>query len=291
VALGGGLSWFGRAFGWAADAVTAFDVVDAEGEHRRITDGDLFWALRGGGGDYAIVTGLEVALREAPSVVGGRMLWDARRARAVADVFREVTAGAPDELTLWFSLAHLPGAEPVVAVDSTFLGDADTARKLLSGFDTLPAPVADTRRTMDVSELAGITGDPTDPGPGLSRGELLTTVDDALDTLLAEPVAPLMAVQVRHLGGALARPSDSPHGALTEPYLAYLFGIPSPEVADRQRALAGALPTSGRKPVTFLSPGESLADALAPDVIARLRGIKARHDPRGRFRPNFGCGD
>jgi FAD/FMN-containing dehydrogenase len=288
VALGGGLSWFGRAFGWVADAVTAFDVVDAGGEARRVTadaDPDLFWALRGGGGDYAIVTGLELAVRAAPSVVGGRMLWDARQAGPVAEAFRAITHDAPDELTVWLELLHFPGAEPMVAVDSTYLGDEVTARKLLADLDALPTPIADTRRPMTVAELGSITAEPTEPSAGLGRSALLTSLD--LDTLLAEPIAPLMAVQVRHLGGALARPSDSPHGALTEPYLAYLFGIPTPEVAARLRELAAALPASGRKPVTFLAPDESLADALDPAAIARLRDIKSRRDPRGVFRANF----
>ena len=75
VALGGGLSWFGRVHGWVADSVTAFDIVDADGRHRRVTadtDSDLFWALRGGGGDFAIVTALELALHPAPHLYGGR---------------------------------------------------------------------------------------------------------------------------------------------------------------------------------------------------------------------------
>ncbi|GIJ56420.1 FAD-binding oxidoreductase [Virgisporangium aurantiacum] len=290
VALGGGLSWFGRAFGWVADSVVAFDVVDASGTLRRVTgesDPDLFWALRGGGGDYAIVVGLEVALRAAPSVVGGRMLWDAGQTRAVADAFRSLVPDAPDELTAWLELVHFPGAEPMVAVDTTFLGDEETARKLLAPLDALPAPMVDSRRTMAVSELGSITAEPTDPSPGMGRAELLTSLDDALDTLLAEPIAPLMAVQVRHLGGALARESDSPHGALAEPFLAYLFGPPTPAVAARQRELAEALPTSGRKPVTFLNPEESLSDALPPEAIARLRRIKADRDPQGVFRANF----
>lgn len=290
VALGGGLSWFGRAFGWVADSVVAFDVVDASGSLRRVSgesDPDLFWALRGGGGDYAIVVGLEVALRAAPSVVGGRMLWDGGRARAVADAFRSLVPDAPDELTAWLELVHFPGAEPMVAIDTTYLGDEETARKLLAPLDALPTPMVDTRRTMAVSELGSITAEPTDPSPGMGRAELLTTLDDALDTLLAEPVAPLMAVQVRHLGGALARASDSPHGALAEPFLAYLFGAPTPAVAARQRELAASLPVSGRKPVTFLNPEESLSDALAPEAITRLRRIKAERDPQGVFRANF----
>jgi hypothetical protein len=182
---------------------------------------------------------------------------------------------------------HFPGAEPMVAVDTTYLGDEETARKLLAPLDALPTPMVDTRRTMAVSELGSITAEPTDPSPGMGRAELLTSLDDALDTLLAEPVAPLMAVQVRHLGGALARESDSPHGALAEPFLAYLFGAPTPAVAARQRELAASLPVSGRKPVTFLNPEESLSDALAPEAIARLRRIKAERDPQGVFRANF----
>uniref|UniRef100_UPI0013C36320 FAD-binding oxidoreductase n=1 Tax=Allorhizocola rhizosphaerae TaxID=1872709 RepID=UPI0013C36320 len=95
--LGGGLSWFSRKFGLAADSVRAFEVVDAEGAFARVTaesDQELFWALRGGGGDYAIVTALEFDLHPAPSLYGGRVLWPVDRAAAVLDVYREVTASA-----------------------------------------------------------------------------------------------------------------------------------------------------------------------------------------------------
>jgi hypothetical protein len=211
------------------------------------------------------------------------MLWDARESGRVGEAFRVATEEAPDELTLWLELVHFPGAQPMVAIDSTYLGDEAAARTLLAGFDALPAPMVDTRRVMSVAELGSITAEPTDPSAGMSRAELLTRFDD---TLLTEPVAPLMAVQVRHLGGALARHSDSPHGALAEPYLAYLFGVPSPAVADRQRVLAAALPASGRKPATFLNPDENLSDALGPDALTRLRALKADRDPNGIFRAN-----
>lgn len=103
---------------------------------------------------------------------------------------------------------------------------------------------------------------------------VVEAVDDAIDILVAGPVAPLRAVQVRHLGGAPARPGDSPHGALVEPYLVYLFGAPSPDVAAHAGHLASALPTSGRKPATFLSPDETLADALprGDRAVARHQG-------------------
>jgi FAD/FMN-containing dehydrogenase len=286
VALGGGLSWFGRAHGWVADSVVAFDIVDAEGRQRHVTqEDDLFWALRGAGGDFAVVTGLELALHEAPALYGGRVLWSGEHAAAVVEAFRQITATAPDELTVWLDLLHFPGADPVVAMDTTYLGDAHEAQDLLPG---LPQPLSDGRRVMRVDEVGGITADPTDPSPGASRAELLTEfTDTTAKTLLADPIAPLMSVQVRHLGGALARASDSPHGPLAEPFLVYMFGVPTDSVRARQRALAEALPVSGRKPFTFLNPDETVADAFSPEVVARLRGIKRARDPHGVFRSNF----
>ncbi|HEX6354700.1 FAD-binding oxidoreductase [Actinophytocola sp.] len=293
VALGGGLSWFGRAHGWVADSVTAFDVVDADGRQRHVTadtDPDLFWALRGAGGDFAIVTALELALHPAPHLYGGRVLWTGDHAPAVMDVFREITATAPNELTVWLDLLHFPGADPMVALDATYLGAERDARELLAPLDRLPQPLSDSRRIMPVSELGSITSEPTDPSPGLSRGELLTELTDTTaKALLADPIAPLLSVQVRHLGGAFTQPSDSPHGPLTEPYMLYLFGIPTDPAAvtAKQQALAEALPTSGRKPFTFLNPGETVADAFAPEVITRLRDIKHGNDPENLFRSNF----
>lgn len=288
VALGGGLSWFGRAHGWVADSVVGFDIVDADGRQRQVTDGDLFWALRGGGGDFAIVTGLELALHPAPRLYGGRVLWAGEHVAEVVDAYRRITATAPDELTTWLDLLHFPGAAPMVAVDATYLGDADEARDLLAPLDRLPSPLSDGRKVMAVDELGAITGEPTEPSAGISRAELLTELDDtAVKALLAEPIAPLLTVQVRHLGGAFARASDSPHGALAEPYALYMFGIPGAGVAARQRLLAEALPVSGRKPFTFLGVDEGVGDAFSPAVAGRLREIKRRHDPDNVFRSNF----
>ncbi|TDD71505.1 FAD-binding oxidoreductase [Actinomadura darangshiensis] len=296
VALGGGLSWFGRAHGWVADSVTAMDIVDADGRRRHIdagTDPGLFWALRGGGGDFAVVTSLELALHPAPHLYGGRMLWPARHTAQVMDAYRLITAGAPDALTVWLDLLHFPGSDPMVAVDAAYLGDEHGARDLLRPLDGLPRPLSDSRRTMTAAELGGITAEPTDPGAGSSRAELLTVLDDAAaKSLPADPIAPLLSVQLRHLGGAFTKPSDSPHGPLPEPYALYMFGVPADPataeaIAARQCALAGSVPVSGRKPFTFLNPAESAADAFSPATLDRLRRIKDDHDPHNVFRSNF----
>ena len=147
---------------------------------------------------------------------------------------------------------------------------------------------------MPVSELGGITAEPTDPGPGLSRGELLTDLGDAaVKTLLADPIAPLLSVQIRHLGGAFTRPSDSPHGPLDRAVRPLPVRHPRrpghgrSRHARKQAALAAALPISGRKPFTFLNPGESAADAFTTAVLDRLRDIKRHRDPHNLFRSNF----
>lgn len=294
--LGGGLSWFSRAYGWAADSVTAIEGVCADGTSFRVTAGDeLFWALRGGGGDHALVTALEFTLHPAPRLYGGRMLWPADRAADVLDTYRTVTAAAPEALTVWFDLLNFPGSAPLVAVDATYLGDPAEGRDLLRPLADLDGLLSDGRGPLSTADLGSITAEPTEPGPGLSRGELLTALDDrAAKTLLAEPIDPLLSVQLRHLGGALARPSDSPHGPLEEPYALYLFGVPSsPEsaaaVRARQRDLVRDLAPwiSGHKPYTYLTSGETAADAFAPDTLARLRAIKHRFDPHHTIRSNY----
>jgi FAD/FMN-containing dehydrogenase len=296
--LGGGLSWFSRPFGWAADSVRALDVIDADGVRRRVTsdsDGDLFWALRGGGGDFALVTSIDVALFPCPLLYGGRMVWPLERAAAVLEAFLDVTRTAPDELTVWFETLCFPGADPAVAVDTTYLGPADEAVELTSGLGAVPGCVSDTRHRMGVDEIGSITAEPTDPSPGVLRGELLGEVDvDAVVRSVGATTAPVMTTQIRHLGGALARPSDTPHGPLDEPFSLYLFGAPATAgdaatIRAKQRELVephGAS-VSGRKPFTFLTPGDTQADCFDGEALRRLRAIKRARDPAGMFVSNY----
>ncbi|GAA2392235.1 FAD-binding oxidoreductase [Nonomuraea africana] len=276
--LGGGLSWFSRKHGFASSSVRSFDIVDAEGNRSVVTrDDELFWALRGGGGDFALVTAMELDLHPLPDLYGGRVLWPATRAPEVLEAFKEITATAPDELTVWFDLLRFPGSPPFVAVDSTYLGK--DASGFLAPLDRIGGALSDTRAPMPLTALGDITGEPTDPGPGASKAQLLDGLDGILERVM--PIDPLISVQIRHLGGALARPSDSAAGQVAEPYLLYMFGLPGAE--DRQREIADG----GRKPFTFLAPGESAAAAFPAATLERLRDIKRRHDPANVFRSNY----
>ncbi|MGW4718633.1 FAD-binding oxidoreductase [Nocardia sp. NPDC004260] len=297
--LGGGMSWFGRKHGWAADAVRAFEIVDAEGAARRVTaedDPDLFWALRGGGGDFAVVTALEFDLFPAPELFGGRMLWPQTRIREVFDAFQEITAAAPDELSVWFQRLQIPDAPPMVGVDAVYLGDPDRGRTLLTALDAIGDPILDKRGVFGAADIGAVTAEPTDPSPSLSRAEQLTDLGDAVvKTLIEEPVAPLANVQIRHLGGALAeaRPGGGARGPIAEPYLLYCLGLGLPHLRDaveaRRTAIVDAVSgqISGHKPYTFLTPGETADAAFDPPTLNRLREIKRARDPHGVIRANY----
>ncbi|MBF6466545.1 FAD-binding oxidoreductase [Nocardia beijingensis] len=297
--LGGGMSWFGRKHGWAGDAVRAFEVVDAAGARRRVTAGDdpdLFWALRGGGGDFAVVTALEFDLFPAPELFGGRMLWPENRIRAVFDVFQEITADAPDELSVWFQRLQIPDAPPMVGIDAVYLGDPDRGRALLARLEAIGAPILDKRGVFGPADIGSVTGEPTTPSPSLSRTEQLTELGDAVvKTLIDEPVAPLANVQIRHLGGALAetRPDGGARGPIAQPYLLYCLGLGLPHLADavhaRRTAIVAAVSAqiSGGKPYTFLTPGEDASAAFDTATLTRLRAIKRARDPHGVIRANY----
>ncbi|MEU6414057.1 FAD-binding oxidoreductase [Microbispora sp. NPDC046933] len=303
--LGGGLSWFGRKYGFAANSVRSFEIVDAAGDQATVTadsDPELFWALRGGGGDFAVVTAMEFDLHPAPELYGGRIIWPARRAEEVLAAFRATTAEAPEELTVWFHLLQFPPFPELpetlrglsaVTIDVTYLGGPDQARELLHRFDRIDGPILDTRTRMPVANLADICAEPTEPNAAMFHGELLTGLDAAAALLAAAgpgTIAPLAYVQIRHLGGALAQVSENGGacGHIEEPYLLFLLGVlaaPGMEEAieERQASMARAVEpyTSGRKPFTFLSHGESAAFAFPPDILGRLREIKRRRDPHG----------
>lgn len=295
IVLGGGLSWFGRAFGWVSDAVVALDVVDAQGRAQHVTaqsDPELFWALRGGGAAPVIVTGVELELREVPALRGGRMLWTAEHAPAVIAAFCALTREAPRDLTTWLTRLHPTGGEPLVGIDATSLDGSEGAEALLGALDALPAPEVDTRGTITADQLWAPFAAPRIPARGVLRGELLDQVDEAaLAAAFDAATHPVISLQVRHLGGALEDPSDSPQGALEAPFLVTTYSVPDdsglPGVQSAHDRVVAALPATGRRPVTFLAPGDTLADALPAASLERLARLRAERDPEGIIRSDL----
>jgi hypothetical protein len=306
----GGISWFGRAYGVGADSVRSVELVDGTGVLRTVTateDHELFWAVRGGGGDFGIITSLEIDLHPAPQLYGGRLLWPADRTREVLAAFAEVTRRAPRELTVWFHAYQFPPfpeiPEPLrgrtfASVAVAHLGPRDEAEALLAPFRALPEPVMDLMGEVPVAALGSIADEPTDPTPALERSWLLDRLDDTLvDRVVAvlEAGTPLAALQIRHLGGAFADAAEGQgsHGPVPEPYSLFALGIPAvPELVDPILATFDRLDdavadhTSGRTLLNFLGAHGDPGRWWSGATRARLARAKAAADPAGVVRSN-----
>ena len=187
----GGISWFGRAYGLGADSIVSVELVDGLGRCRRLSateDPELFWAVRGGGGDFGIITRLEVALHPAPAVYGGRFMWPLEQMGEVLRTFRRATQVAPEELTTWFHVYSFPPLpelpEPIrgkafAAVAVAFIGSRDEAEPHLAAYRAIPGMAMDLVGEVPLSALGSIADEPTDPTPGMQRSHLLEDLDDA----------------------------------------------------------------------------------------------------------------
>lgn len=312
LSLGGGVSWFTRLHGFTANSIVALDVVDPAGELVHVTaqtDPELFWALRGGGGDFGIVVRATLRLFEAPEMYGGQLLWPVEHAPAVLRAFRDLARVAPRELTLWAHILHFPPMEEVpeplrgrsfVNVASTYVGSAQMAEILLWSLREAAPVELDLMRPIRPSQLSEVAAEPTDPMPGLEHSMLLTDLDDAgIDRLVgqvADPArSPLMIVQIRGLGGAFAE--DSPAGGavrpVSEPFQLFALGMPAvPELVEPiHHALAGLDAAMAPLASRYRMPnftGEGQDDGAGYDAarLARLRELKLARDPEGTIRSN-----
>jgi FAD/FMN-containing dehydrogenase len=307
--LGGGLSFLSRKHGLMTNHVTAIEVVTADGELRRVdadNDADLFWALRGGGGSFGVVTGVEVGLLPIESVYAGHLWFPVERAAEVLRAWRDWTETVPEEVTSVGRILQFPPIpeipEPMrgnsfAVVQAIYCGD-DVAEMdaLLAPLRAL-GPVMDTFRMMSMPELSHLHMDPEHPVPGAGDGGTLDALPDAAIDVIVEQIVgkPILSLEVRHYGGAVARPRPE-HGAvsaLAAPFIMFAVGIaPTAEVKAAVHAtvagLMGALEPY-RAGHTYLNFAESRRDprTLWPaEVHARLKEIKAAVDPEDLFRSN-----
>ena len=310
--LGGGLSWLARKHGLAANSVRAIELVTAGGEHVRATHddhADLFWALRGGGGNYGIVTAVEIELYEYRTVYAGMMMWPWERSAEVLKAWVAWTEAAPDEVTTSARLLQVPPLPDIpeflagrafVAIDGAFLGDDAAAAELFAPLRAL-GPEIDSFGPMAPGGLSFIHMDPEGPTPGMGDHTMLNALDDdAIDALVAVAGpgsgTPLLMTELRHLGGAVGR-SGAHHGAVDVMPGAYaLFAVGIPMTPEVGAALQAALPKTlaamakwdaGTAYMNFAeSHGHDPASFYSPENYARLLRIKAEVDPTGLFRGN-----
>jgi FAD binding domain len=299
--LGGGIGWLGRAHGFACNRAVAADVVLADGSMRRIDDAsdpDLMWALRGGGGSFAAVTALEVGLVPAPEIYGGTLFFPAERAAEVLTAWRAWTDTIPETVTSTGRVINVPpipeAPEPLrgkafVIVQAVMLMAEAEASDLLAPLRDL-GPGMDTFAVMPANQLGTIHMDPPGPAPADLDGWLLHSFDaDEIAAVVAGSGvgSPFVGVQVRHMGGAFARPATYPGAldVLDEPFLVYAVGItPDAEVGKAVRGALGSLrealgdAVSPRRTMNFAERADP-ASLHTADTAARLAKVRATYDP------------
>jgi FAD/FMN-containing dehydrogenase len=307
--LGGGLSWLARKHGIGANQVVAVEMVTADGEFRRVdreNDPDLFWAVRGGGGAFGVVTAIELNLFPLDEVYAGHLFFPVERAGEVLRAWRDWTEDVPDEITSVGRILQFPPIpevpEPMrgrsfAVLQAVYCGeDGDEAKSLIAPLRAL-GPEMDTFDVMPVPALSHLHMDPEEPVAGLADGATLASLDDeTIDAFVAAVVGtPILAAEIRHLGGAVGRPRAE-HGAVASfaaPYLAFGVGLlPVPELREPLAAAIHAFMETlepWRHEHTYMNFAEGRRDARTLWTEAahhRLRRIKAAYDPGDVIRSN-----
>ncbi len=310
--LGGGLSWFGRSQGWACNHVRAIEVVTADGERRTVdaeNEPDLFWALRGGGGAYAIVTALHVELLEITEAYAGALLFPAELGPAAVRAYRDWAAAAPEEISTVVRFLRPPPIpdvpeplrdRPLLTIDGAFMGSQADGERLIAPLRELGEPIMDTFEQIPVAELSRIHMDPEPPVPARGDGGLIRELpDEAIDAFYEvvgpESGSPLVSAELRQLGGAFA---DAPEGAgalshLDADFVMFAVGIvmgPEAEQAIGERLeLIGERLAPWKDEVEYFNFIERSADTeelFDDETASKLAEVKRAWDPDGLIRAN-----
>ena len=307
--LGGGLGWLARRYGLACNSVLAIEVVTADGRLLRVDrehEPDLFWALRGGGGSFGIITALEFTLYPVRELYAGAVFWPQERAAEILRAWQAWTAAVPDSVTSVGRILNLPTNREIpkelrgrsfVLVEAACLTTEGEGIELLRPLRER-GPEIDTFAMLSPTGLGAVHMDPVDPVPAFVDGWLLADLPSAAIDALVEAAgpgsgSPLLSVELRHLGGALAD-AAADHGALASLDASFATAtislVPNANMAaavERHAAIVRAslapweaernYPNFAERP--FRGP-----DFHSPATLRRLSRVKARYDPQDLIR-------
>lgn len=304
---GGGLSWLARKYGLACNSVRAVELVNADGELVRAdasTNADLFWAVRGGGGAFGVITALELALYPVSEVYAGAMLWPIERDAEVVPAWRSWVDTLPDEVTSLVRLLHFPPIPDIpepfrgrafVGVEAACLMDATAGAELIAPLRAL-GPEMDTFATIPAVKLQELHMDPPEPVPGVGEGMTLTDLTpEGIDALLGAAGAgsgsAVLSLEIRQMGGAIAQPlkGNGCMASLDDGFAAYGVGIaPVPPAAQAVKASLDAIysalgPWEGSRHPLGWRESQTAPEKLFGPSLDRLRAIKAEVDPDNLF--------
>ncbi|MBM7832971.1 FAD/FMN-containing dehydrogenase [Agromyces cerinus] len=321
--LGGGVSWLARSHGLAANHVVAIELVTADGVARRVdaeNDAELFWALRGGGGDLGVVTALEFGLFDVPALSAGMLLWPIERTAEVLTAWSDWIDGIPTSVTSTARVLRLPpmpelppflSGRALVVVEVAMQEDPARVDELLAPLRAL-APEVDTVHPQSSAELLQLHMDPPQPVPGLGDGMLLAELTSAAIRAFVGAVGPdassaLLSAEIRHLGGmmdpgvarAAASVQGTPQPGVTAGFdagfLLFGVGIAMPDngealAASLGRLLSAVEPWSAGSDYLNFAEHARPAERFFGDDLERLRAVKRAVDPTGVMRSNHPIG-
>ncbi|HMR65206.1 MAG TPA: FAD-binding oxidoreductase [Anaerolineae bacterium] len=302
--LGGGTGWLMGKHGLTIDNVRSFELVTAFGQVLTASAGenaDLFWGLRGGGGNFGIVTAIEYELQPLGQVLAGMVVHPLAQAKAVLRFYRQFSSAAPDDVTVYVSIATIPDLGPAVVLLACYVGDDLTeGERLLAPLRQFGSPLADLIQPMAYLDFVAML-DPVAPD-GRNYYEPAYSVkqfsDEAIDTLVSwagQTTSPFTSIIIHHIHGAATRvAADATAFALREPHYAVIHvaawetGPAEPHLAWGRESVAAMQP--------FASPGlysnfisaagdTSLRDSYRANYD-RLVALKNKYDPINFFRFN-----
>jgi len=313
--LGGGIGWLMRKHGLTADNLISADVVTADGRlvHASADENpELFWGLRGGGGNFGIVTSFEYRLHPVgPVLMGGPVIYPGELAGDILRFYREWSKDAPDELTTLVSLATAPPApfipeqwhgKRVVIIPGVYAGPIEDGERAMRPLRELGEPVADLMGPLPYVAMQSLLDPLWVPGAHnyFKSGWLRGLDDRAIDTLLAyhhDVSSPKSEIHVHQMGGAVARvpAGATAFGERSAPFLLNIIGSTfTADGYDDAVAWAKSLHSAmdpaltGGTYVNFISAEgpDRVRDAYGADTYERLRALKREYDPTNLFRLN-----
>jgi FAD/FMN-containing dehydrogenase len=304
--LGGGFGWLSRSYGLACDELVSAQVVTADG--RVVTasadeNADLFWGLRGGGGNFGIVTSFEYRLHPVSELLAGLLVFPRAETRAVIDTWAEVTASAPDQLGSMAALLATPDGDPVTGIYSVYNGPRDEGERVLAPLracgtvlvdDIGPKPYCVVQQAFDAAQPPGRRNYWKSHFLREVAGEL---IDLLVDRAAAVP-SPTYLIAIEHLfGGAVARvgAGETAYGQRDAEYnlmISSAWDAPGDDESNvrwaRESFAATASFSTGAVYVNYLNAqeGDRIREAYDSEHTRRLVELKDRWDPDNVFHHN-----
>ncbi len=310
ITLGGGIGYLVRKHGLTIDDLLAAEIVTADGRVLRVnaeTEPDLFWAIRGGGGNFGVATRFQFRLHELERIVGGMLMLPATP--EVIESFLAAAEAAPEELSTIANVALAPPlpfvpaeqhGRPVLMGLLAYAGEAEAGERAIAPFRELATPLVDMVHPMTYHEIFALTRDAPHPVAAASRNMFVDRIDrggaEAIVDHLERASAQMAVAQLRVLGGAMARvPADATAFAHRERRIMVNVAATyeQPEEAPEHEAWVASLSSalSDGEPGAYVgfvpdAGEEGVHEAYPESTWERLAAIKRRYDPDNLFRLN-----